>query len=380
MIVPEHIGKARLREGGIATPPGMQIRDATAAAEAARTLGGRVVLKAQVPAGKRGKSGGIGFASTPAEARERAASLLGSSVGEHRVESLLVEAAVQIVRELYVAVLNDGSTKGPLVLFSTEGGVDIEELAERAPERIVRRSIDILRGFDRATAHEIAGNERVADVLLRTYERFIALDCELLEINPLAVDSAGEVLALDCKMTIDDASRARQPELFAEIEAAVGPQGTALERRARDDDLYFIELDGDVGILANGAGLTMATIDAVTRCGGAPANFLEIGGEAYTKATLALEIVLANPKVTSVLVNFCGAFARTDVMAEGVVVACEALRPTVPFFFSIHGTGEERAIEIVRERLGIDPFPLMDDAVRAAIAASRQPAAEAARA
>jgi succinyl-CoA synthetase beta subunit len=370
MIVPESFAKKLLREAGICTPRGSVARDADSAGSAARSIAGRVVLKAQIPAGKRGKAGGIAFAASADESRFAAKRLLGSTLLGHRVESVLVEEAIAIERELYAAIVNDNLSKGPLVLFSQEGGVDIEELGAAAPEKIVRRPVDIRRGLDIATAREITGDERVAAMLVALYERFIALDCELLEINPLVRARGGELFALDCKMTLDDSARPRHAELFAEVETLLGPQGTDLERRARDAGLYFIELDGDVGILANGAGLAMTTVDAITLAGGAPANFLEIGGEAYTKATVALEIVLANPKVKSVLVNFCGAFARTDVMAEGVVVAYEALRPSVPFYFSIHGTGEERAVQIVRERLGIEPFPVMDDAVRAAIAAA----------
>jgi len=374
MNLPEFLGKELLREGGILTPQGSVVHNADSAAYAARDLGGHVVIKAQIPSGKRGKSGGIAFAVTDEQAGEKATKLLGGIVAGYRVERLLVESVVNIERELYAAVLNDGSSAGPLVLFSTEGGMDIEELNERAPSKIVRRNIDIRRGLDAATAAEIAGDERVGRVLEQMYERFMTLDCELLEINPLALTKDGKVVALDCKMTVDDSSRPRQQALFERVEEALGPQGTELERRARAAGLYFIELDGAVGVLANGAGLTMTTLDAVHLQGGRPANFLEIGGEAYTKATVALELVLSNPKVKSVLVNFCGAFARTDVMAEGVVNAYETLKPSVPFFFSIHGTGEERAIALVRERLGIEPLPLMDDAVRAAVSAAREPA------
>ena len=370
MNVPEYIAKSLLREAGIATPDGDVAHTARDAAQHARKLGGRVAIKAQIPAGKRGKSGGIAFAETPEETEAKAAALIGSEIAGHRVAAVLVERAADIERELYLAILNDGSSRGPLLLFSREGGIEIEEQGDA----ILRRTLDIRTGLDAATAREIVGDDALADLLKKMYERFIALDCELLEINPLARERSGRYVALDCKMTIDDSSRPRQKELFARVESATGPLGTPLEQRARDAGLYFIELDGEVGVLANGAGLTMTTLDAVNLHGGKAANFLEIGGEAYTKATIALELVLSNPRVRSVLVNFCGAFARTDVMAEGVAQAYETLKPRVPFFFSIHGTGEERANEIVRERLGIEPFALMDDAVRAAIAAAREPA------
>jgi succinyl-CoA synthetase beta subunit len=371
--VPEYLGKALLREGGITTPDGEVARDPQAAARLAQTLGGRVVLKAQIPAGKRGKSGGIAFASTPDEAKAKARQLLGAQIAGYRVETLLVESAADIEAELYAAILNDGASRSPLLLFSTEGGVDIEELNQRAPEKIVRRALDVRTGLDAATAREIAGDEKIGELLRRMRDRFLALDCELLEINPLARTRTGELIALDCKMALDDSSRPRQKELFDRVDSALGPQGTALEQQARAAGLYFIELDGEVGVLANGAGLTMTTLDAINLRGGKPANFLEIGGENYTKATAGLEVVLSNPKVRSVLVNFCGAYARTDVMAEGVIAAYETLKPKLPFFFTIHGTGEERAIELVRERLGIEPFAVMDDAVIAAVSAAREP-------
>jgi len=196
-------------------------------------------------------------------------------------------------------------------------------------------------------------------------------DAELVEINPLAVTAAGAVVALDCKLVVDDSGLVRQPGL---AERGAPEPMTALEARAAAAGLKYIELDGPVGLLANGAGLTMTTMDAIRHYGGNPANFLEIGGEAYTKALEALEIVLANPRVKSLVVNFCGAFARCDVMTEGVVRAWETLKPEIPVFFSIHGTGEAEAIALLRARLGLEPFERMDDAVKAAIVAAQEPA------
>ena len=175
-------------------------------------------------------------------------------------------------------------------------------------------------------------------------------------------------MALDCKFVMDDSAVTRREELAA---SGSPDKRTDLEQRAHALGLKFIELDGEVGILANGAGLTMTTMDAVRHFGGAPANFLEIGGESYTRAKPALELVLANARVKALLVNFCGAFARTDVMAEGVIGAWQALGPKIPIFFTIHGTGEDEAIQMVRDRLGIEPFDAMDDAVKAAVAAAR---------
>ncbi len=177
----------------------------------------------------------------------------------------------------------------------------------------------------------------------------------------------GALVALDCKLVVDDAAAARQPELAA----LAAPERRTRSRTGAAHGLRLIELDGDVGVLANGAGLTMTTMDAVRHYGGAPANFLEIGGEAYRLSRPALELVLANPRVKSLVVNFCGAFARTDVMTAGIVEAWQALSPAIPVFFSIHGTGEDEAVALVRERLGLEPFELMDDAVKAAVEAAR---------
>jgi succinyl-CoA synthetase beta subunit len=215
----------------------------------------------------------------------------------------------------------------------------------------------------------------VADALVALYRVYRDNDADLAEVNPLVLTREGEVLALDAKVSIDPASLPRQEAVVADAPPAAESEGlTELEKQGRGLGLGLIELDGDVGVLANGAGLTMTTLDVVNHYGGRPANFLEIGGDAYTRATPALRLVLSNPRVRSLLVNFCGAFARTDVMTEGVVAALEELRPSVPIFFTIHGTGEERAVELVRERLGIEPFDLMDDAVRAAVDAAAAPA------
>lgn len=379
MQLTEAIGKSLLRDADIAVPAGEIATTAEQAREIAQRLGARVAIKAQIPAGKRGKQGGIQFADDPAAAFAHAAAMLGTTLAGYAVERVLVERAAQISRELYAAILNDAVSGGPLVLFSTAGGMDIEEVNAQTPEQIVRVPVDIRRGFSLADARAMLARtpldeslrERVAALFDQLYRAYRSLDAELLEINPLIVDTRGELWALDAKISIDDSARVRNPERMRELSAALGVQGTPLERRAREHGLLFIELDGEVGVLANGAGLTLTTLDVVAHLGGRAANFLEIGGDAYTKATPALELVLSNPRVRSVVVNFCGAFAQTDVMAEGVIAAIEALKPTIPMFFSIHGTGEERAIALVRERLGIEPYDDMDDAVAAAIAAGR---------
>ena len=369
----EHAAKPILKAAGIPVPESRLATSPEAASDAAANIGA-VVVKAQVPTGKRGKAGGIALANAPDEAGTAAERILGMEIGGHRVETVLVEAQVPIARELYAAVLNDPASKGPLVLFSPEGGMDIEEIAENHPDKLMRHPIDIRHGFDRDSVRSALpalgdlDRDGIVDVLERLYGAYTANDAELLEINPLVATKDGQVIALDCKFTLDDSAVKRQEDLS---KGGTPEKLTPLETQARDAGLKYIELDGNVGVLANGAGVTMTTMDAISHYGGEPANFLEIGGEAYRLGREALEIVLENPRVQSLLVNFCGAFARTDVMVEGVVEAWEQLKPEVPVFFTIHGTGEDEAIAMVRDRLGLEPYDLMDDAVQAAVEAAR---------
>jgi succinyl-CoA synthetase beta subunit len=374
----EHQGKHFLAQAGVAVPHGKVVSTPDEARRAAAEIGGRVALKSQVPSGKRGKSGGIRFAGDPDEVASAAERLLGTALGGSIVDTLLVERCADIRTELYASVLNDPAGKGPLVLFSPAGGMDIEEVGSSRPELIRRHAVDIRVGLTEPAAHELvsgfdlgeAVEERLVTTLLTMYRLYRAIDAELVEINPLVVTASGDVLALDAKVSVDPGALRRHEELFADLIAGEENTGTELERRGRAEGLQYLELDGEVGVLANGAGLTMTTVDAVHHYGGRPANFLEIGGDAYTKATPALRLVLDNPRVRSLVVNFCGAFARTDVMTEGVIAAIEELRPTLPIFLSIHGTGEDKAIRLVRERLGTEPYDTMDSAVRAAVGAA----------
>lgn len=369
----EHAAKPLLAAAGIEIPPG-RLAASPGEAEAIAQELGPCVVKAQVPVGKRGKAGGIRLASSAAEAKAHAAAILGMTIGDHQVERLLVEAQVPIAHEMYAAVLNDPASKGPLLIFSAAGGMDIEEIAREHPAALLRFPIDIRKGPEPSALRAAlptplpAEPARLVDVLVRLYSAYAAHDAELLEINPLVATKDGRLVALDCKFVMDDSAAVRHEELAAK---GAPEKLTALEARAKALGLKFIELDGDVGVLANGAGLTMTSMDAVRHFGGRPANFLEIGGESYTKAKPALELVLANPRVKALLVNFCGAFARTDVMAEGVVKAWQELKPSIPIVFTIHGTGEDEAIALVRRELGIEPYDLMDDAVRAAVAAAK---------
>jgi succinyl-CoA synthetase beta subunit len=370
----EYAAKPLLAAAGIAVPDSALAANPNAAAEVAARIG-PCVVKAQVPTGKRGKAGGIKLAATPDEARAAAEAIIGMTIGIHTVEKVLVEAQVDIGTEYYAAVMNDQASKGPLIMFSTEGGMDIEEVAADHPDKLVRLTVDIRKGVTGAAIDAMLaplglGDRQAATsaALEKLYQVYAENDSELVEINPLVVTGAGDIVALDCKFTLEDSGAARHGDLR---EKAAPEKLTALEEQAKAAGLKYIDLDGDVGILANGAGLTMTTMDMVRYYGGQPANFLEIGGEAYTLGKPALELVMANPKIKSLLVNFCGAFARTDVMAEGIVNAWLDLKPDLPVFFSIHGTGDVEAVAMVRDRLGMEPYDKMDDAVKAAVAAAK---------
>jgi succinyl-CoA synthetase beta subunit len=371
----EHAAKSLiLAPAAIPVPRGMLCITAAEAAMAAANIG-PCVVKAQVPTGKRGKAGGIKLANTPDDARTAAKEILGMRIGEHVVERVLVEEQADIAREFYAAVLCDIAARKPLILFSAEGGMDIEEVAAANPNAIRRLLVDIDRKPSSADIAKMlnglnlgVAEAQIAGILERLYAAYRASDAELLEINPLALLGDGRVVALDCKFVLDDAAVYRQPDIAKA--GAAGPL-TALEGRGAEAGLKLIQLDGNVGVLANGAGLTMTTMDVIRHYGGKPANFLEIGGEAYTKSEIALDLVLSNPGVKSLVVNFCGAFARTDVMAEGVVKAWHKLKPKVPVYFSIHGTGEDEAVAMVRRELCIEPYDFMEDAIQAAVKAAQ---------
>ncbi len=367
----EHVAKRLLSRHGITTPASILLAadwPITDLARAIATFEGRpVAVKAQVPAGGRGKAGGVVLTADPLSTITQ---MGGNKLGDHTINQILVEEQVDITHELYLAIAVDGSSGGPLLMFSSEGGVDIE--SSNTP--LTTMTLPIGASPDASELAAVLADagcpqpvDEVAAVAARLFDAFVDADAELLEINPLAITAKGNVVAVDGKLTVDDSAVGRQEKLAAQSSA---PPVTGLEAKAAEHDLRFIELDGSVGVLANGAGLTMTTMDAITHYGGRPANFLEIGGDAYTLAVPALEVVLANPKVRSLIVNFCGAFARCDVMTGGVIDAWKTLEPDIPVFFSIHGTGMDEARDMVRRELGAEPFEYMDDAIRAAVAAA----------
>jgi succinyl-CoA synthetase beta subunit len=365
----EYAAKPILAAAGIAVPKSALATTVDEAAKAADEIG-PCVVKAQVPTGKRGKAGGIKLADTTDEARAHAEAILGMDIAGHTVEKVLVEAKSDIAREFYAAILNDAETKGPMVMFSTEGGMDIEEIAVETPEKLRKAPVDVRHGFAIEAARDLVdgleldgANAGIAEALVKLYTAYATNDAELLEINPLIITGAGDVVALDCKFVMDDSGLKRQQEL---VEGGTPDKLTKLETMGEDNGIKYIELEGNVVVLANGAGLTMTTMDVVRHYGGQPANFCEIGGEAYTKGKVALEMVLAKPGVKSLVVNFCGAFARCDVMMGGLLEAWDEVKPDIPIFFSIAGTGDEEAIAMLKEKLDMDPLPNMDAACKAA--------------
>ncbi len=368
----EFAAKPLLAKAGIRIPGAQVAYTAEEAAAAGEKLGA-VVVKAQVPTGKRGKAGGIIVADSAEETKAAAEKILGMDIAGHTVEKVLVEQRAPIANEFYAAILNDAKSKGPLLMFSDQGGMDIEEIAESQPERLRQTAIDVRHGLSADAAKDLVTPlvdaslvDELSGLLVNLYKAYADNDAELMEINPLAVLDDNSLMALDCKFTLDDSAIKRQQQL---AESGTPEKLTGRELAAQDLDLKYIDLDGSVGVLANGAGLTMTTMDVITHYEGSPANFLEIGGEAYTKATEALKLMLGNDKIKSLVVNFCGAFARTDVMTEGVINAWQELTPDIPVFFSIHGTGSVEARQMLKDRLGMDSYETMDEAIQAAIKA-----------
>ncbi len=349
----EHQAKTLLAERGVLTPAGRLARSPSDAVAAAGEIGERVVVKAQVRTGGRGNAGGIIIVDSAREAGEAADRLLGTRIGDEPVGAVLVEQAEEISAEHYLAVTIDPSSGQTMLLRSARGGVEVETMADSITREFVEPG-------------HLVHDEPAATLLAA----FIELDALLIEINPLAKTTDGRLIAIDAKIELDDAARFRHVDLFEGL-ASTESEGTDRERAAADIGLRLVELGGDIAVLANGAGLTMATMDAIVAAGGRPANFLEIGGDAYTKAAPALEIVLSQPGVSSLLVNFCGAFARCDVMTAGVIDGWETLRsdhPNLPINFSISGTGQDEARQLVRNRLNLEPHNTMAEAVAAAIA------------
>ena len=340
---------------GIPVNPGKVARTPEEVAEHARFFGGPVAVKAQVHSGGRGKAGGIKLAKSPEEAREVAGKILGMDIRGHTVHQVLVVPAVDIAKEYYLGVILDRERRGITLMGSAEGGVEIEEVAREAPEKIIRVTADPLLGLQDYQVRELAfglGLDRaqLADfgaIAKALYRAFVHEDGSLAEINPLIQTKDGRWLALDSKMVLDDNGLRRHPGVEQLRDPA---EENATELEARAAGLAFVKLDGTIGCLVNGAGLSMATMDAIKRHGGAPANFLDVGGGAKAEqVATALGLVLSDPKVTAILFNIFGGIARCDVVAEGIVQGMQQVDVHVPMVVRLRGTNEEEGRRILRE-------------------------------
>src|SRR6201999_4523969 len=321
----EYQGKQLFARHGLRVSDGKAVTTVDDAVAAASEVGYPVVVKAQVLIGGRGKAGGVKLAADEAEAREHATNILGMDIKGHIVRTVWIEHASDIASEYYASVLLDRSAKKPLVMFSVEGGVDIEEVAEKTPEKLIRHHVDPLQGLTKEEGLQIARDggansdvvEGVADALVALYEVWLSEDATLAEINPLIVTPEREVKALDSKVSLDGNALYRHPENQSLSDAE---NEDPLERRAKEEGVQFVKLDGDVGILGNGAGLVMSTLDVVSQAGGGPGPLLcRRGGSDAAKVKQAVELILSNEKVKAVLVNIFAGIPRCDLVAEGLI-------------------------------------------------------------
>jgi len=368
----EYQAKELFAKHGVTTTLGVVVETAEEAKAAAEEMGGVVVVKAQVKAGGRGKAGGVKLAKTPEETREIASKILGMQIKGLTVEKVLVTDAADISSEAYVGVILDRASKKPVFMVSPAGGIDIEEVAAKTPEKIMRLPIDTRYGLLPFQAMELgfflypdAPKARAAaKIMQQLYRAFMENGASLAEINPLVVTPAGEVIALDAKISIDDNELDRLPKIAAlRDESAEAPS----EVQARNANLTFIKLDGNVGCVVNGAGLAMATMDLVKFYGGEPANFLDIGGSSNPeKVVNALKIITADPNVKAILFNIFGGITRTDDVANGIVTATKQNPLKVPIVIRLTGTNEEIAVKILTEN-GFSAMTDMDDAVQRAV-------------
>jgi succinyl-CoA synthetase beta subunit len=373
MNLHEYQAKEILRRFGVAIPPG-EVATTPAQAEAIATkFGTAVMVKAQVHAGGRGKAGGVKFCKTPADAKEKATAILGMKIKGLTVEKVLVTVAADIGSEAYVGIIVDRASKKPVFMVSAAGGIDIEEVAAKTPEKIKYHPVDVRYGLQTYEAMQLGFflyadvklARAAAKVMQQLYAAFIASGCSLAEINPLVVTPQGEILAVDGKMVIDDNELDRRPDIEALRDESSEEQS---EVDARKHSLTFIKLEGNVGCVVNGAGLAMATMDLVKYYGGEPANFLDIGGSSNPeKVVNALRIITEDPNVKAILFNIFGGITRTDDVANGIVTATKANPLKVPLVIRLTGTNEELAMKILTEN-GFSASSDMDEAVRHVVA------------
>ncbi len=376
MKLHEYQAKRIFGKYGVPVPEGEVASTPEEARAIAERIGGPVVVKAQVLVGGRGKAGGVKLAKTPEEAEEKAREILGMDIKGLTVKKVLIDPAADIQDEIYLGMIIDRARQRVVMMASSEGGVDIEEVAATKPEAIKKVLIDPFLGMRSYQAIEIASGiglqksqfRQFTKIATGLYQAFLASDAELAEINPLVVQGDGSLLAVDGKMVLDDNGLMRHPDL-ADMRDL--DEEDPAETKAREAGLSYIKLDGEIGCMVNGAGLAMATMDIVKHYGGEPANFLDIGGGAdAAKVATALEIILSDPNVKAVLVNIFGGITRCDEVAKGLLQAIEEVQPDVPFVIRLVGTNEEEGRALLAEA----NFPTartLAEAAQMAVAAAR---------
>ncbi len=387
MNIHEYQGKEIFRKFGVPTPRGIPAFTVDEAVKAAETLGGKVwVVKAQIHAGGRGKGGGVKVAKSLHEVRDLAGRILGMTLVTHqtgtdgrKVRRLLIEEGADIRKELYVAIVVDRVTQRATMMASSEGGMDIEEVAAKTPEKIHRVAIDPKTGLKDAEAEDLARKigvpegsvAQARDLLKNLYRVFDECDCSLAEVNPLIVTGEGKVVALDAKLNFDSNALYRHPDIVAYRDL---DEEDPAEVEASKFDLTYISLDGNIGCLVNGAGLAMATMDTIKLYGATPANFLDVGGGATEeKVTEAFKIMLGNPKVKAILVNIFGGIMKCDTIASGVVAAAKQVTLNVPLVVRLEGTNVELGKKILADSgLPIISASDMGDAAQKAVAATKR--------
>ena len=391
MKIHEYQGKEIFRKYGIATPRGFPAFSVDEALEAAKKLGGKVwVVKAQIHAGGRGKGGGVKVAKSMDEVRNLSKKILGMNLVTHqtgpegqKVRRLLIEEGADIRKELYVGMVVDRGTQKVVLMASSEGGMDIEEVAANTPEKIRKVFIDPVQGLSDDDADEIAlgigipqaSVSQARAIFKNLYKCFDETDCSLLEVNPLILTGDGKVIALDSKINFDDNALFRHPELQALRDL---DEEDPLEVEASKHELNYISLDGNIACMVNGAGLAMATMDTIKLFGGSPANFLDVGGSATPeKVTAAFKIMLSNPKVKGILVNIFGGIMQCDTIAKGVIAAAREVKLTVPLVVRMKGSNEDLGKKLLKDSgLPIISADSMGDAGKKIVAAIKKKAAK----
>jgi succinyl-CoA synthetase beta subunit len=376
MNLHEYQGKELFARFGLPVLPGQVAGTPEEARDVAESIGGLVVIKAQVQVGGRGKAGGVKLAHTPDEALEKARDILALTIKGLPVRKVLVAQAADIAKEYYLSIVMDREKKAPLIMLSAEGGVDIEEVARTAPGKIIKQHIGLeglrpyqARNLMRQVFADFKQAAQAGDILMKLYRVFMEGDCSLAEINPLAVTPEGRVIALDAKVVLDDNADFRHPDWENWRDPADESQWSRL---ARDKGLSYVKLDGDIGCVVNGAGLAMATMDLIKHYGGEPANFLDIGGSSNPeKVTAALRIITGEGHVRAILFNIFGGITRCDDVANGIVASLKESPLTVPLVIRLTGTNEEKARQILSD-FGLGATTSMDEAVQMVIARAQE--------